>query len=302
MEDQVDALKQINRSGFPFQLRVEYEIRSTQADHHWSVVSREQPWTSPNITASGFIDVVLKHDDVSTFRLVIECKRIKADDARQLRWVFLLPDQESELTELASCFEVEGWRNQGQPSVPNGEPGRPISESLPSWWDARIWDNVHLVPSSLQSEFCILQSDEQRRQPILESLAAEVLESIEGLAHEEVNIAKSQNPPRHVRLFIFPVIVTNAEIAVCRFSSNLVKIDDGTLDSQDVKISTVPFIRFRKSLTTNFLQGIVSNLQTVNRVRERTLFVVNATSISEFLKDWKMRAQFEEYAIQKLIR
>ena len=35
----------------------------------------------------------------------------------------------------------------------------------------RVWDNVRLTPASLQSEFCILTSDEQRRQPILESLA-----------------------------------------------------------------------------------------------------------------------------------
>ena len=116
MTNQKETLKQINKSGFPFQLKVEHEIRRTQSEHNWLVASQAHPWTSADGDASGFIDLVLKHDQISTFRLVIECKRIKADDARQLRWVFLLPDQELKSTELASCYEVEGWRGQDQTS------------------------------------------------------------------------------------------------------------------------------------------------------------------------------------------
>lgn len=290
MANQENTLKQINKSGFPFQLRVEHEIRLTQREHNWSVASREHPWTSADKSDSGFIDIVLKHDQLSTFRLVIECKRIKADDARQLRWVFLLPDQESQPTMLASCFEVEGRGKRSQ-----------ISD--PEWSEIRVWDNVNLVPTSLQSEFCILQSDEQRRQPILESLAAEVLESIEGLAEEEVNIEKSLGQPVHTRLFIFPAIVTNAEIAICRFDPANIKIVDGTLDAGDVEITTVPFIRFRKSLATSFPQGMFYYLEAANKARERTVFVVNAASISEFLKNWDVGPlPNREYAIQRLSR
>jgi hypothetical protein len=289
MTNQDETLKQINKSGFPFQLRVEHEIRRTQKEHNWSVASREHPWTSADSAASGFIDIVLKHDQFVTFRLVIECKRIKADDARQLRWVFLLPEQEAKPTTLASCFEVEGRRRRDQPFEPE-------------WSDIQIWDNVNLVRASLQSEFCILQSDEQRRQPILESLAAEALESIEGLAKEEVNIQKSQEPPNHARLFIFPAIVTNAEIAVCRFDPASIKINDGTLDAGDVEISTVPFIRFRKSLATNFPQGMFYYLDAANKARERTVFIVNAASLPEFLKNWDMGPihSMDGYAIQRL--
>lgn len=290
MANQDDALRQINKSGFPFQLRVEHEIRLTQREHNWSVASREHPWTNADKSASGFIDIVLKHERFSTFRLVIECKRIKADDARQLRWVFLLPEQEPRPSMLASCFEVEGRRKGGQ-------------SSWAEWSDIRVWDNVNLVPTSLQSEFCILQSDEQRRQPILESLAAEVLESIEGLAEEEVNIEKSLDQPIHTRLFIFPAIVTNAEIAVCRFDTANIKITDGTLDAGNVEITTVPFIRFRKSLATTFPQGMFYHLEAANKARERTVFVVNAASLPEFLKDWETGPlPNREYAIQRLAR
>jgi hypothetical protein len=290
MGNQGDTLKQINKSGFPFQLRVEHEIRLTQQAHNWSVASREHPWTSADNSSSGFIDIVLKHNQFSTFRLVIECKRIKADDARQLRWVFLLPDKESQPTGLASCFEVEGRGRHGE----TGDH---------EWNDLRVWDNVRLTPASLQSEFCILTSDEQRRQPILESLATEVLESIEGLAEEEVNIEKSTGQPTHTRLFIFPAIVTNAEIAVCRFDPANITITDGTLDTSQVEISTVPFIRFRKSLATSFPQGGFYYLEAANKARERTVFIVNAASLPEFLKNWNMGPLPDrDYAISRLHR
>lgn len=277
MAHNVDPLRQLNRSGFPFQLRVEHEIRSTFKEHHWSVASREHPWTSPDGSGSGFIDIVLQHHEFPTFRLIIECKRIKADDARQLRWLFLIPELDAGPTNLASCFEVAG---QG-------------AKDDSSWEDLRAWDNVRVTPGSLQSEFCILHSDEGRRQTILESLAGEVLESIEGLAEEEVNVEKSQRAgplgrsPR-VRLFVFPAIVTNAELAVCRFDPAGIKLKDGTLDPDDVEIETVPFIRFRKSLATGFPEGKFYYLEPANKARERTIFVVNSSSVTEFLKDWKV--------------
>jgi hypothetical protein len=37
----IDALKQVNRSGFPFQLKVEGDIRAMEQSHHWSIASRE---------------------------------------------------------------------------------------------------------------------------------------------------------------------------------------------------------------------------------------------------------------------
>lgn len=283
------TLKQINKSGYPFQLRVEEEIRQTQRVHGWSVASSEHPWTSTDKEASGFIDLVLKHDQFNTFRLVLECKRMKAEDARQLQWIFLTREQESEPTSLMSCFEVAG-RMIGTES-----------EGF-AWADMRVWDNVRLTPLSLQSEFCILQSDDGRRQPILESLAAEVLESIEGLAEEELKIQRQVSS--RTLSFIFPAIVTNAELAVCRLDPAKINIADGTLDKGNVEITTVPFIRFRKSLATHLPEGKFYDLKQANKARERTVFVVNASSLPEFLKEWKMNPwdAFDRYAIEKFIR
>lgn len=303
MKEQEINLKQINKSGFPFQLRIENEICNSHNKHGWSIASHEHPWVNPRTGTKGFADIVLKHDQFSTFRLVIECKRVKADDARQLRWIFLLPDQNLVETNLTSCFEIEGNRDKYQEEYNYGF----------SYLES--WDNVRLTPTSLQSEFCILQSDEQRKQPILESLGYEVIESVEGIAMEEIAIAK-YNKTAHLRLFVFPAIVTNAEISVCRFNSDMVSLSNGTLEEKDVEITTVPFVRFRKSLETSFpyndLSEIrksymfsnsnITNLRTASKDRERTIFVVNSKSLPEFLNNWILKPfdDFEGYAIQRL--
>lgn len=118
-----------------------------------------------------------------------------------------------------------------------------------------------------------------------------------------MNIEKSLGQPAHARLFIFPAIVTNAEIAVCRFDPANIKITDGTLDVGDVEITTVPFIRFRKSLATSFPPGMFYYLNAANKARERTVFVVNASSLPEFLKNWNVNPLPDrDYAIKRLSR
>jgi hypothetical protein len=276
------SFKQLNRSGFPFQLRVEEEVRASSDIHHWSIASREHPWTNPESGVSGFVDIVLKHDQFVTFRLVVECKRMRSNDERQLYWFFLLPNTNNEITGRTSCLEVEG------------------EEAANEWRDIRIWDDVLLRPGSVESEFCILPNDEQRRQPILESLASELLEAVEGLAEEEVRIAKSQDQHGRVRLFMFPAIVTNAQLMVCQFRPEDISIEDGTLELSNASVFSVPFIRFRKSLARDFPTGRYFDLESAQRARQRTIFVVNAASISEFLAGWEMRPQgiTARYAIQ----
>jgi hypothetical protein len=82
-----------------------------------------------------------------------------------------------------------------------------------------------------------------------------------------------------------------------------IKVGDGTLDAGDVEISTVPFIRFRKSLATQFPKGKFYDLRAANRARERTVFIVNAASLPEFLKGWQLSPldEFGGYAMQRLM-
>ncbi|MCY7351296.1 MAG: hypothetical protein LH606_11605 [Cytophagaceae bacterium] len=90
-----DALKQVNKSGFPFQLRVEDEIKQSVLHHRWYVLSSEQPWENADAGRSGFIDLVLTNDSMHQRNMVIECKRMLADnkdnETKTLKWVFLIP-------------------------------------------------------------------------------------------------------------------------------------------------------------------------------------------------------------------
>ena len=111
----------------------------------------------------------------------------------------------------------------------------------------------------------------------------------------------SKGYTQHLRLFIIPVIVTNADLAVCRFDPNSIKIEDGTLDASNTEIEIVPFIRFRKSLATAMPQISINDLKAANRARERTVFVVTAAHLAEFLSGWKIEAldHFNGFAIER---
>lgn len=282
-----EVLKQINRSGFPFQLRVMDHIRQTNAQHGWEIQSYEHPWGNPESGNSGFIDIVLEHRQLRTARLVVECKRVKADDKRQLRWVFLIPEKTPVPTSITSCFELEGR-------------GRRSESGVISWNDLRIWDTVRFKPESYESGFCSLSGDDVGRTPLLEKLAVELLDSVEGLAEEEVRVNRSAEGT-HLRLFVFPVVVTNAELFMCSFDPSLIELGDGTLSIDDVEMKSVPFIRFRKSLNTSFPTGTFNDLGAANRARERTVFIVNASRIGEFLNNWELKALQDGFAIQRFV-
>lgn len=284
MANEEETLKQLNRSGFPFQLRIEHEIESTKKDHNWEVASREHPWRNPDSDTSGFIDLVLRRDDFPGDRLVIDCKRVRNEDSRQLQWLFLLTDPNPSETNRQSCLEVLG--------------APPTTASHGLWQDIRIWENLKVTPPSYQSEFCVLSGDEPKRQPILESHCADLLESLDGLAGEEVNIGKSRKSATRP-IFIFPAIVTNAKITVCKFKSSEIKLTDGTLDLNAVTLTEVPFIRFRKSLVGNFPKGQFQNLKDANRERERSVFIINSEGLVEFLKKWNVTSN--HFAIEQYI-
>lgn len=100
----------------------------------------------------------------------------------------------------------------------------------------------------------MLQGDEPKRLPLLEALAKGLLEQVEGLAQEEISIQESIDQP-HLRLFLFPMIVTNAKIVICRFDPVNVSLEQGVLQDEHADIFEVPFLRFRKSLATGFPKG-----------------------------------------------
>lgn len=282
--DLTQSISQVNRSGFPFQLAIANLINETSPNHGWKVASSEHPWH--NGTVSGFIDLVLEHRSLATARLVVECKRVKADDQRQLRWIFLLPVNNAIPTSVASSLELEGR-------------GERVQSGSYQWQDVRFWDDVKVTPESFESGFCVLSADDPNRQSLLERMAQELLHSTESLVDEEVNVRKSQKGDS-LRLFAFPAVVTNARLFTCTFDPAHVNLENGTLKEDEMVLNQVPFIRFRKSLATAFPTGEFTGLAKASRARERTLFVVNAESLPHFLQDWDIKPFDDVYAIQRV--
>jgi hypothetical protein len=252
-------------SGFPLQIGI---AKSVNLNPNWKVLLEEHPWSSLATQSEGFIDIVIEERNHGVQLMVIECKRV-----RQTEWVFLIPDPSPEKGSHARI-----WRSQFDPFKK---------------WLLFGWEDFQAKPMSYESKFCAIPGQERGRKTLLERTASELVASIEALADEEkkitINCVREEEKRSAVHYFnraYIPVIVTTAELRVALFKPGSVSLTDGSLPS-DAVFETVPYIRFRKSLSR--IESIVHpSLQDVYKATERTVFVVNAVSFADFLDSWKI--------------
>lgn len=266
------ALKQLALSGYPFQMRVQEEVKATADEHGWEVVTDEYAWSNrtggaQGVTESGFIDLVLQHSAIRALRMVIECKRMRGEDARGLQWLFPIP--------------------AGREGASQFVRGLTAAYSHERRHYVRAWDNLLWTPPSMEAEFCVTYSDQPRQKPQLENLSADLLASTEGLLEEEIKVAVvSKNT---LRAFYIPAIVTNVTLKACVFDVASVALTDGIIQPDACRIEEVPYLRFRKSLSTEFPSFTpVSDLKTANQMKERTVFIINANHLTDFLKQCRL--------------
>jgi hypothetical protein len=90
--------------------------------------------------------------------------------------------------------------------------------------------------------------------------------------------------------FFCPLIVTNAELYLCRFDPADVDLRTGNLNAGVSAFEAVPYIRFRKGLSTDFppVRDEI-DLTGLSTERERTAFVVGAEAlpVSDDPLPWK---------------
>ncbi len=121
---------------------------------------------------------------------------------------------------------------------------------------------------------------------MLERVAAELVEATEALAKEEYHLFKDK--PDYIRIYL-NVIVTTAELKLCAFRPESVSIDNGLISHTQFK--TVPYLRFRKSLSTKLVEDLnLSELTHYNltQAKENTVFVVNSSHIMDFLNKFEI--------------
>lgn len=176
-------------------------------------------------------------------RIIIECKRV-----RDAKWIFLIPSN-------ARC------RNYIQFCKSNNK--------------GFFWTGGNFDPSSHEAQFCVVPGQDPKSKPMLERTAAELVLATEAVASEEYMMGK-------YGFSYIPIIVTTAELRVCKYSPGNISIERGEIDT-DAAFETVPFLRFRKSFVPG--TGNAESLAQSARDSEKTVFIVNASSFIDFLNE-----------------
>ena len=267
-------IKHVSASGFPLQIAVATAINRTTVRHGWTVRFSEHSWKHPDTNDSGFVDLVLCSRK-SAAVMVVECKRSKDE-----KWVFLCDEsQQSSDSVIAKGFVF----GKNGPDLRRFE-----------------WLDLTVSPISRQSSFCAVRGsvdnsaqhkDSQPRKPqqvLLERLASSLVPATECIALEDKRLSLDD---RYSLRVYFNVIVTTATLHVCLLDSNSISLDDG--DVKHAQFVEVPFVRFRKQLSTTYRVPDIYNVfgdREVEKAKENTVFVVNSMHLEQFLTDFEIDA------------
>lgn len=249
----------VNQSGFPFQIGVASLINKTFNEHRWKVLFSEHSWKNEFDNDSGFVDMVLE-DQHSTSVMVVECKRVLDSS-----WIFLSPNLNAR-----NRSHAKAW----------------ITRFCNGSFKYLDWADISLDPSSIESEYCVIPGQDAKSKPMLERIAAELVSATEAIAMEEKEYqAQSKDALR----MYFSAIVTTAKLNVCNFDPEQISLIDGKVTDQ--KFTEVPFVRFRKQLSTqkpHVTLNLMDGLNALVRAKEHTVFVVNAEAVPEFLENFEV--------------
>lgn len=248
--------KAVDKSGFPFQLAVERELRKLGQRLSWEVV--------PEVPIRDvFADIVLRRPGILA---VIECKRVEGET-----WHFLVPTGAS--GNVGRC-RIE-WHN------PRAE-RFPVRALIAGTHLMKVFcSECNMSQGSYEASFCVLPK--KSAQDSLETLGHELLGKTHALA-DVFGLEYGDGPT-----YVIPVIVTNAGLTVCEYDVESLDIDLGRLGAADFK--PVDFVRFRKTLVSrasnDYEWDRVLTLGDWTSDRERTVFVVSPRGLQHFLSGFR---------------
>ncbi len=264
MDNQAALSKLVNDSGLPLQMAIA-EIVRKQA-RHWEVRLEEFTWRHPN-GASGHLDILLKLPGDTT-HMVVEVKRPKTNK----EWVFLVASD-------ATAEQAEArilWQSRRPPA------DDPAAEAeLEQWWCLALFD-----PPSHVARWCAPRTDEG----LLERVGGELIHATETVGHY---LAESRySTYLNTKEWLFGcALVTTARLYVARLPLERISLEHGAAE-EELAIEPVPFVRFTKSFTApNLIRSPdgepLQDLDELAADNDRTLFVVQAGHIVEFLDQWQ---------------
>jgi hypothetical protein len=255
----------VDSSGFPLQIGIANFIARDSEHHHFHVLHSEHSWRGAD-GQGGFIDLVIEHPTLR-YLFVIECKRLLEGS-----WIFLVPNSKTAARRHAKVG---------------------LTQFDPASKTYRLfnWQNCPLEPTTPEAAYCVVKDQDERR-PILERLGSECIAATEAFAQEDavrVEAARIEMPYAYAS-----VIVTTADLTVARFDAGSISLTDGKIP--ELKTESVPFLRFRKQLSISH-SGFKSDeirdkgARAISYAKERTVFVVQATALLDFvcsfeIDDW----------------
>lgn len=242
--------KQVNSSGFPLQIGIKNAVQESGKNQEWKVITEEYPWKNEVSGESGFIDLILEHNN-KTQVMLVECKRV-----RDCEWIFLVPSVTSR-----KVLHVNSW-----------------TSFFPKFFD---WMDHEIIPESFESKFCVVRGQDDKN-PMLEREASKIIEATEAFATEQR--LRGIPGPEDLRAY-FSVIVTTANLKICRFDQKDIDIKIGEVSKCDFE--DVSFVRFRKALTARNEDPPQKDIYKMFQEKERTVLVVNSDGLLDLLKEWE---------------
>lgn len=254
---QEELRKIVNDSGFPLQFALSEEVSAGTHLHGWEIASDEHPWQWPLEGASGFIDLVLER---GRDLLVLECKRVRGAAV-----VFLVTEADGPTVDRVRCVSQE----ESSKSV--------------------RWMERYAQPTSWEARACAVNKKGGRGKPPttipLDDIARQLVPATFAFAYTHAQL-RFRN--REQAGAWASVIVTTAPLVVCRFDPRTVSRETGELGP--AVFEEVPFIRYRKSLAAESeIRADVNFPRKLAELAERTVFVVRASNLMDFLKQYRSR-------------
>lgn len=252
----------VNQSGFPLQIGVASLIERTKDQHGWKVLFMEHSWKNELDNDKGFVDLVL--EDRHRFSvMIVECKRVLDSS-----WIFLNPDPTAKKRRHAKAW---------------------LTRHAGDCFKHLNWTDLTIDPDSFESEYCVVFGQDAKSKPMLERVAAELVSATEAIALEEKDYQAQRRDTWRV---YFSVIVTTAKLRMCTFNPDKISIADGKI--VDPQFTDVPYIRFRKQLSTRAPAvplNVIDGFNDFVRAKEHTVFVVQSESVPEFLSTFEVDNQ-----------
>ena len=241
------VLAALQSSGFPFQTAVAQVINTSTK---WKLHASEYPWQTTG-GDSQFLNIVASN---GVFFLTIECKKTRKDI-----YTFLRPSG-----------PVQYWRRRGVSLSACPADFR---------WEIRIGALLRRLGASPGVNFLGILRCKYKRVGKSSTVAGKRCGSRcswyrRVCARLSERFCRERDPAPPTACIFVPVIITNAPIYTARYEPSDISLESGEFSVPPREIDNACWVRFRKAFTSDGGPDL----------GDRSVFVVQATSFVEFLK------------------